>query len=687
MKGEKKLRELPALPCPATDLPDYRSVRVNCAYTRKAQQFVYTAKVTRTTGQRVLHLCIYRPQSQELLLQYFFTRSAWMGIKGGGQRTEATLAHMTLSFSADLAGDFHGSQQDRDTIYKYLGIKPAPDTCPIVLLSDYQIKEQQNRVATRRQKIYKQIDDAMKCIKPLPKEIDKWVWTVPLHASRYIYYHYAKGRKMQAGYCTACRYHVELYSPRHNKEIRCPNCNELATAKAAGRCARTHRDESTFLYVQKTPTGYAIRYFKVTAIYSDVTVRKSGDERRYDYTVDCKIRLSYFEMTRELRDITAGKSMVYEWENLFQQGYRWGKGSPGLLTPWLRECPVYINAQEVLAGTPAQYFPLREYCTPKPMFGISNILAAITYSPAMEYLHKIGLHQLIRETFSNPGRMQDKESPVNYRGKNIREVLGVDKHDLPFLVQMKVTHDQLRVFQLLRKKKESNAQEIFREIRCFEPFIWHDLPEVLEHTTAVKALGYIKKQYDNQKMDENRRYNSLQYVLIEWRDYVRDCKELEYDLTNEFVLFPRNLSKAHDETHLLAEKKRNHKLYPSIAKNYKKLLAQYGFERDGLLIRPPKDGAEITAEGHNLHHCVSRYINCVDKGETIILFIRQVKNPEVSFYTLEYRNGRVVQCRGLRNKPMTPKVEAFVKAWEQEVLKQKAKLNTVEIKAPAAIAG
>ncbi len=688
MQGEKKLRELPALPCPETDLPDCRNQQVysnwsNCTYIQKIPQLVYTAKVTRVTGQQVLYLCIYRPQSRELLLRYFFTKSAWMGIKGDGQRTEATLEHMTHYYGTDLRGDFHGSRQDRDAICKFLGVKPEPDTCPIKLLGNYQVQAQKAAVEAKRRAIYKQIDDAMNCIKPLPEDIDKWVWAVPLHASRYIYYHYAKGRKIQAGFCTACRQHVELDSPRHNEEIRCPNCNELATAKAAGRCTRTYWDESAFLYVQKTLAGYAIRVFEVKAIYSNVTVYKSGNKRRYDYTVDCEIKLAYFERIRELRDTKAGKSMVYEWENLFQQGYRWGKGKQGRLSGWHSDYPVYINAEEVLAGTPGQYFPIREYCTTKTEYGISNILAAITYSPALEYLHKMGLRQLVKEVFANPDMMQEKTCPVNYQGKNIREVLGVEKHDLPFLVKVNISHDQLKVFHWLRRRKESNAQEIFNEIRTIVPSIWRDLPQVLEYTTAAKAIGYLKRQYAK----KNKRYNTIQYVLTEWRDYIRDCKELGYELTNEFVLFPRNLPKAHDETHLLAERQRSNKLYPSISKDYEKLMERYGFERDGLLIRPPHDGAEITAEGHNLHHCVSSYIERVARGETIILFIRQVKSPEASFYTLECRDGRIIQCRGMRNQPMTPEVKAFVTAWEQEVLQKKPNINIAQIKAPVVIAG
>ncbi len=36
-------------------------------------------------------------------------------------------------------------------------------------------------------------------------------------------------------------------------------------------------------------------------------------------------------------------------------------------------------------------------------------------------------------------------------------------------------------------------------------------------------------------------------IIITWKDYLEKCIHLEYDLSNEFILFPKNLKERHDE--------------------------------------------------------------------------------------------------------------------------------------------
>lgn len=47
--------------------------------------------------------------------------------------------------------------------------------------------------------------------------------------------------------------------------------------------------------------------------------------------------------------------------------------------------------------------------------------------------------------------------------------------------------------------------------------------------------------------------------------------------------------------------------------------------------------------------------------------MRKEKEPDKPYYTLEFKNNRIVQCRGSHNRGMTPEVEAFVKAFEKKM--------------------
>ena len=103
-----------------------------------------------------------------------------------------------------------------------------------------------------------------------------------------------------------------------------------------------------------------------------------------------------------------------------------------------------------------------------------------------------------------------------------------------------------------------------------------------------------------------------------------------------------------------------------------KKLESMTWERDGLLIRPARTPGELTAEGEALHHCVGGYADRMAAGETVILFIRKAEDPDTPFYTLEYRNGVVVQCRTNHNATYTQDeaVKSFVDAWVERVTKK-----------------
>ena len=94
-------------------------------------------------------------------------------------------------------------------------------------------------------------------------------------------------------------------------------------------------------------------------------------------------------------------------------------------------------------------------------------------------------------------------------------------------------------------------------------------------------------------------------------------------------------------------------------------------ETEQYLLRLPKKINEIRQEGNAMHHCVATYIDRVTKGETTILFLRQKERPEEPFYTMEVRDGAVIQCRAKYNGAMTPEVERFVELFKRTKLQRR----------------
>ena len=199
-----------------------------------------------------------------------------------------------------------------------------------------------------------------------------------------------------------------------------------------------------------------------------------------------------------------------------------------------------------------------------------------------------------------------------------------------------------------------------------------DILEILCYMTVHKFIRYMDKQYTflqfRQTPQKTQRYRAMQDLVSEYRDYLEICSKLNYDLKNSFILYPKDLQKSHDKTAHRLKHKADAKVKREFIAVYREVAEQLYFERDGLKLICPSLPDDVIAEGHALHHCVGNYINRIARKECIILFVRKCCEIDKSYYTIELRGQKVVQVRGMGNCDMTPKVEKFINAWEQQVL-------------------
>ena len=90
------------------------------------------------------------------------------------------------------------------------------------------------------------------------------------------------------------------------------------------------------------------------------------------------------------------------------------------------------------------------------------------------------------------------------------------------------------------------------------------------------------------------------------------------------------------------------------------------YEGENFVILAPKGTNDIVREGKVLRHCVASYIEKVATKETTVLFVRKKEIPEEPFYTIEVRNGKIVQIEGSpHNRRPSNEVMNFVKEWEK----------------------
>lgn len=157
-----------------------------------------------------------------------------------------------------------------------------------------------------------------------------------------------------------------------------------------------------------------------------------------------------------------------------------------------------------------------------------------------------------------------------------------------------------------------------------------------------------------------------------WVDYIEMAKELDYDFSVFRVVFPRQLTEAHDAAdanrHVKADNDEGY------SKRKKKLEKMYSFEKDGFAIVVPEGSADILREGRLMEHCVGGYAAMHIKGSTTILFLRATENIDCPLYTIEIDDTslRIRQIQGFNNRtPLTPEASAFYEEWQHEIFERR----------------
>ncbi len=266
------------------------------------------------------------------------------------------------------------------------------------------------------------------------------------------------------------------------------------------------------------------------------------------------------------------------------------------------------------------------------------------------------------------------EIKINYNKKEPREAFGLTR---PEYKRMSEFCDIAKCSYILcaqfanahPKLNEKNIYFLMKYI-----FGRSDL-KTMEH--LLRVAGPRKIESWIQKQIELNDY----FWLRDYADYIRQCKQLEYNLDDKAVVMPQNFSEAHTELSILLQQRDKEKLFKTHYELQKKFqkellpkLEKKSFSDGKFIIRPARTVEELAQEGARNHNCVfTNYAKKHLKGKTELFFIRKANAPDKTFYTLEYRNGNVIQCRTLRNQGATNEVQAFIDKWLKYIKQNKSK--------------
>ena len=216
-------------------------------------------------------------------------------------------------------------------------------------------------------------------------------------------------------------------------------------------------------------------------------------------------------------------------------------------------------------------------------------------------------------------------------------------------------------------------------------------------TAFLKSARYLRRQ--RMRHPDGKVTLDGQYLS----DYWDMAQRLNMNLTDEHLVYPRDIIAAHDR--VMAEnqereearsrKEREKQEAKRIAENAKytaqfaelaERLAPLSWEYKGILIRCAATPRELEEEGRALSHCVGGYKNTHAQGKQPIFFIRRAKEPDKPWYTLQLdlKKRTVIQNRGKCNCTETKAVIEFREKWVEHIQNIKLPEKRQRVKVTAA---
>ena len=495
----------------------------------------------------------------------------------------------------------------------------------------------------------------------------------------HIMYQYKVGKE-RFGYCTHCKkdFPLELSSKRtitdndidlieskHNEKVICPCCGLELTKKYAGISRHAHHAQVAEFKVDKT--GALVVYvYRFT----------------YDYKANFRInepewtcwQVAYFDIHKYFH-------LLYGWfnENVYLGDRYTDKICFANSNRTIESTKVYhfenegikcFGLKEALHKSNLKYSCLMEYMDESVVDMFKYLKFYCSYPDITEKLIKEGFRDLVHSYLS--GCMG---GCFNFRAKTVNEFIKLDKQHLKLLkdncMSSRLYEDEIKTMQFIQRNNIKPTKEVYRFINNYYNYT-HLIDLLYKFVGIQKLQTYVKKQGDLCQCRYSYASDEMQF-FDNYKDYISQCKQLGYDLTDKNVVMPANLFQAHNElTELMNRRKVEEKAKANEAKLKKfagrlvKLQKKYTFSDGTFLIRPAESYEDLCAEGTALHHCVySIYADRHINGETDILFIRKVLEPDKPFYTVEYNHNQVVQCRTIRNAEATNEIKAFLKKWKR----------------------
>lgn len=628
--------------------------------------YIIRTAVHNISGQRILVLYIYQRESilagsikPRWVMFHSRDDFATLSFREDAKATWqcSTLGSLDRIWGFDSKCAFY-RQQDESRVARFCKCERGA----ISMLGYLQRLISYRKELERKWKKQRAIIDRMKYVPVLPRDLKGFIHREVM--PQYIFYDYQRKAPGHA-YCTVCRHEVRIAAAKHNTSGLCPRCKKEITFKCRGRRGRIF-DRATVQVLQKAEgNGLVLRIIKVYRSFADSDIP------------------NHFEIWENARQFitlsSSGQCSVDAYYYHYKAGYDltpWCNGYRPVFDRWKYNFTADMsgvlyqrNLSDTLKDTPWAYSQLEAFSGIASFSGVATFLSAYIKRPKIEHLIKMKLYRLVSGIIYG-GYSYSALQAINFNGENMRAILGIDRPYFPLLRELNPSIDQLHLIRQLLQADHKPSTEQIKWFIASKISNADAAKELLAHMSVHKLQRYVERQFapDDEAALKRVGYYKMNTLITDYHDYLCMCKELQYDVKNSFILFPRELKAAHDSVAKTLKGKRTAEHEKAIAGSFDEWQKRYQYQSKELMMIPPHSAKEIVDEGAALHHCVRLYVKNVAEKKSVILFVRSVDEPDKSLCTVEVKDGQVTQARGFDNEEPPAQITAFIEQWKQRVL-------------------
>ena len=406
--------------------------------------------------------------------------------------------------------------------------------------------------------------------------------------------------------------------------VKCPNCKKWLVSKTNRKQSYTQQDQ--FCVIEKFKSYFIYRLFDVKTEYENPGNYSSHcceyGRKIFDPTYMDELEEVYND---NISATISGKYINHRYflaNNWRSNGsYYHSLGSSFMLYPY--------NLRRILKGTKYEYNQIWDFAKHVDYFNPAKY-----FGRKFEMIVKNKLYNLANSILQ---RYDDYLLKLDHKFicKN-----------LSFIRRNGFNLDEIEFFQ---KTGTANAR-ILKKYGAYNDRV-NDISDV--------KIDFEKADKEIINLEEN---------FVEYIDYLNMCRELQFDMKNKRILYPRkDIKEEHDRIEKLYDAYKN-KTYDKQIINRAKKLQKNIYKSKKYIIFPVGNVEDLVDESSQQNNCVKTYAERIANGECDIYFMRLLSEQNKSLVTVEVRNNKVVQQRTKNNNDTEKEQKTFLKRWERRIL-------------------